>query len=232
MHFRPLALFLLLLLAEKTHAQARDVQIRASDGQVLQATHFSPGKPGPAALLFRNCDGDRTSLVEFANRLRARGVHVLTYDYRNGLSAGNSWSETRRGDMEAAHDWLAAQPGVNAKLLVGVGGSCGVALALDFAMRYESAVRGIVVLSGPSSPGQRVFLERAGWLPVLGASSKREGAPENIDDIVNASHNAESHRLLLEGAAHGTEILSDSATEQTILDWISRRFAVAASPSH
>lgn len=190
------------------------------DAAPLEASYFSPGKPGPAVVIFRNCDRRRESLDEFATLLQHRGMHVVTYDYRRGLLPGKDWKQTRESDLEVAQNWLASRPHVDAKRVIAIGGSCGVALTLALAERFAAAVRAIVVLSGPASPAQHAFVRRTPGLPILGISSRGEGAARNIDDIVEASAHPQTRRVMLEGRLHGTEILDDSASAQLIIEWL------------
>ena len=205
----------------------RDVRIPSFDGLQLVATYYAPGTPGPAVVLFRNCDQGRASMDGFARKLAARGAHVVVYDYRGGEAAGRSWRETRSGDAERVYDWLASQPGVDRTRLGVVGGSCGVALALDFATSHAAQVKGIVILSGPSDSAQRVFIARTASIGVLGAASVEEGAAVGyIEPVVRASTNRASRMVVLKGAGHGTEIFKGSASfEATALDWLDRRLA-------
>ena len=139
-----------LQLASSPPVDVSDVEIRSFDGARLAATYYDPGEPGPAVLLFRNCDQGRAGLDGFARKLAARGAHVIVYDYRNGQAAGRSWQETRSADADRVLAWLSSKPGVDHRRLGAVGGSCGVALALDFAASHTEQIKGLVILSGPS----------------------------------------------------------------------------------
>jgi len=214
-------------LAVSSIGGVRDVRIPSFDGVQLAATYYAPDAPGPAVVLFRNCDQRRASMDGFARKLAARGAHVVVYDYRGGEAAGRSWSETRSGDANRVYDWLASQPGVDRTRLGVVGGSCGVALALDFASSHAEQVKGIVLLSGPSDSTQRAFIARSSSIGVLGAASVEEGAAVGyIQPVVRASSNKASRMVVLHGAGHGTEIFKGSASfEATALDWLDRRLA-------
>lgn len=205
----------------------RVVAIPAADSVPLPATYFSPGRPGPAVIVFRNCDRDRSHLDAFATALSARGVHVLTWDYRPGEAPGLDWGATRLRDATSVFAWLVAQPGVDGGRVVAIGGSCGVSLALDFAAAQTASLRGLVVLSGPSDPAQRAFLARAPALAVLGAASVREGAAvPNVAVVVRASSHAESRLVTPADGGHGTEMLTHTPEfEAMVLDWITRRLA-------
>ncbi|MBW8769416.1 MAG: alpha/beta hydrolase fold domain-containing protein [Gemmatimonadetes bacterium] len=206
-----------------------DVRISSFDGVQLAATYYAPSTSGPAVVLFRNCDQGRASMNGFAGKLAARGAHVIVYDYRVAEAAGRSWRETRSGDADRVYDWLASQPGVDRTRLGVVGGSCGVALALDFAAHHAEQVRGIVILSGPSDAAQRAFIARTPSIGVLGAASVEEGAAVGyVQPVVAASTNRASRMVVLRGAGHGTEIFKGSTSfEATTLDWLDERLAAA-----
>jgi pimeloyl-ACP methyl ester carboxylesterase len=219
---------LIVQLAVSPAIDVRDVRIKSFDGLELAATYYDPGKIGPGVVLFRNCDQRRTSMDGFARKLAARGAHVIVYDYRGGEAAGRSWSDTRIGDADRVHDWLLSQPDVDRTRLAVVGGSCGVALALDFTARHAKQVRGIVILSGPSDSTQRAFIARTSGIGVLGAASVEEGAAVGyIQPVVEASTNRASRMVVLHGAGHGTDIFKGSASfEATALDWLAARLAL------
>jgi hypothetical protein len=79
-----------LLSAQST---PQNVDLKSSDGTVLKATYFSPGKPGPGMVLFHQCsDGATRHLSDsFAKDLVSAGIHVITFDNRGfGETAGRS----------------------------------------------------------------------------------------------------------------------------------------------
>src|SRR5688572_30145111 len=168
----------------------RDVEIRSFDGQPLAATYFNPGRAGPVVVVFRNCDQKRADIADLAARVSALGAHVITWEYRGGLATNLTWAETRARDADAILAWQVSQPGVDGERVLGIGGSCGVSLALDFAERNAARVRGLVLLSGPGTASQRAFVSRTPSLALFGAASKAEGAAVfYIDSIVRASTN-------------------------------------------
>lgn len=211
-----------LLLPATGWAQERLIATR--DQNTLSALYYSPERPGPAAVIFRNCDAPLSSVRGIAERLRSAGFHALAYDYRRGLAAGKSWRETREADLEDVHAWLIAQPGIDTTRLVSIGGSCGAELALAFAQRFAPHVRGVVVMSGPSRPDQHAFIGSASaWLAVLGIVSIPEGAPTNIDDPVNASTHPATAKITLRHRAHGTFMLDDRATADSVISCLLQR---------
>jgi hypothetical protein len=68
-------------------AGGTEVQIVARDGASIGATFFA-GAPGPAVVIFRNCDAERASVTDLATALQARGLSTLAHDYRPGLAPG------------------------------------------------------------------------------------------------------------------------------------------------
>jgi dienelactone hydrolase len=222
---------LILQLAALPAIGVSNVEIPSFDGLQLAATYYNPGRAGPGVVLFRNCDQKRESMDGFARKLAERGAHVVVYDYRGGLAEGRSWRDTRNGDADRVHAWLSSKPGVDRTRQAAVGGSCGVMLALDFAMHHADQVKGIVILSGPGNSAQRAFIARASHIGVLGAASVEEGpaAVDNIGPVVRASPNKASRVVVLKGAGHGTEILKGSAEfEKTALDWLGAQLALVS----
>jgi dienelactone hydrolase len=202
-----------------------DVRIAAKDGSSIEATFFPAAKPGPAAVIFRNCDQNRSSVADFAAALQARGVSVITYEYRSGLAAGKSYRETRVSDSEDVHDWLIRRQGVDAHRLAALGGSCGVLAAMDFARRFSPDVRAAVIMSGGGDQSQQTFVRDASHLAIFGIGSRPEGAPELIDSLTSASSNPATRRIMLEERAHGTLMLDLPATRKSVIDGLLERLA-------
>ena len=233
------------MLAFGASAQKQDVEIAAPDGVKLKATYYSPGKPGPGVMLFHMCNRDRSSWETLAPQLVAKGLHVLAWDYRGyGQSGGEQvprmpleqvvkvWSDVWGRDMRAVNDWFVAQPGVDQSRLAAAGGSCGVFMSLLYAGTFAPQVKAAVIMAGPSDSGLREFVGRADWLAVLGASSREEAGPtQMIQEVVSASKNPQSKMLTLEGAGHGTDMLSrDKEFSGTVVNWIAERLAIPATP--
>lgn len=201
------------------------IEIPSFDRVALRATYYDAGRAGPAIIIFRNCDRDRTSLDAFAARLSGMGIHTLTWEYRNGVASGLSWGETRVRDAEAAATWLQRQPGVDRQKLIAIGGSCGVGLALDFVAQHTPTPLGVVVLSGPSDPEEREFLAKTPQLAVFGGASQAEGAAvPYIDSIVRSNSNPANQFLTPADGGHGTEMLARPEFESAVTQWIEARF--------
>jgi dienelactone hydrolase len=200
----------------------RDVTIPAPDGAALRATYAPAATGGPAVLLLHSCNSDRRSWNPVLEPLAATGVHVLSLDYRGfGESAGPAFATSpprdRRAlvyrwpaDIDAALQWLAAQPGVDATRL-GVGGSsCGVTQAVLAASRHQG-IRSLVLLAGPPDTAARRYLLKATWLPVLTSAAADdtldEDPVESMQWVSELSGNPRNRFVPYADGGHGTEIL-------------------------
>ena len=209
----------------------REVRIAASDGYALEATYYDPGKPGPAVILFRNCDQNRQANHAFAEKLRDRGIHVVSYEYRNGVIAGRDWQGTRADDAKSIRAWLALSTSVDTARLGAVGGSCGVQVALQFAMAFAPHVKAAVILSGPHSQEQRAFVARTAGFSVLAVASEGEGSEQYMKPIAQASRHPQSRLVVLAGRSHGMLMLSDATgLEPEVLRWLTDRLANPEQP--
>ena len=221
----------LLLAPHLAAAQQRDVRIAGSDGYAIEASYYDPGKSGPGVILFRNCDQKRQANQGFAEKLRDLGIHVVSYEYRNGLIAGRDWQGTRAEDAKSIRAWLAANTAVDTTGLGVVGGSCGVQVALQFAMEFAAHVKAAVILSGPHSEEQRAFVARTTGLSVLAVASEGEGSEQYMKPIAQASRHPQSRLIVLEGRSHGMLMLSDpTGLEPEVLRWLLDRLTNPEQP--
>jgi dienelactone hydrolase len=176
---RFVALFLTALLCPPAASAAeRVVDLTAADGLELKATYFPAAAPGPGVLLLHQCNRQRKVWDDLARQLSARGLHVLTLDYRGyGESGGEPFDKLPQqeaaqlqrekwpGDIDTAFNHLVSQPGVK-KDTIGVGGaSCGVDNSVQTARRHPE-VKSLVLLSGTTDLNGRKFL-RTTRLPVF-----------------------------------------------------------------
>jgi pimeloyl-ACP methyl ester carboxylesterase len=211
-----------------------EVKISAPDGILLQATHWSPGKPGPAVLLLHMCNTTRKSWFGLGPKLAERGIHALALDYRGyGESAGErspdiavrqrAALEVWPGDVDAAFAFLREKAGL-AEPVVGVaGGSCGVNQAIMVARRHPE-VRTLALLAGVSDRAGEEFLATNPWMPILGVASLDDGnAVDVLRWLVGFSSNpANEFREYAEGG-HGTELFARHAELETaVADWFQR----------
>jgi dienelactone hydrolase len=226
----PLAAVLALTLviassaaSAQTPPAPRDVTLRAPDGVALSATYYAAAQPGPAVLLLHMCHTTRGSWDPLAPQLAAAGIHALAFDYRGmGESEGARIEEmepedARRvaeemwpGDIDAAYDFLRAQPGVDASRIGAAGASCGVAHAVRLADRHGE-VRSLVLLAGSPDPQGIAFLTGAPWLPIFAAAAANDpvdpNAPDTMRWVLALSGNARNRFSGFRDGQHGTDIL-------------------------
>ena len=223
---RRTCLFLLLVISTPAFAQGppppRDVSLAAADGTKLSATYYAAAQPGPAVLLLHMCNTTRKSWEPLAPQLAAAGIHALSVDYRGfGESGGDRFDavspqDTQRtidekwpGDIDAAYNFLLAQPGVDKTRVGAAGGSCGVAHAVRLARRHPE-VRSLVLLAGPLDPDGLTFITGTPWLPIFAAAAADDqydaDAPAQMRWILAMSGNPRNKFSGFRDGKHGTEI--------------------------
>lgn len=225
MTFAP-AVFLLALSGAPAFAQgasaARDVTLKAADGTPLKGTYYASATPGPAVLLLHMCNTTRKSWEPLGPQLAAAGIHALSVDYRGFGESGGDRADalapqdaqrvvtgTWPGDIDAAYDFLLAQPGVDRTRVGAAGGSCGVTQAVNLARRHPE-VRSLALLAGPLDPDGLAFLTQTPWLPVFAAAAADDqyddSAPEMMQWILSMSGNPRNKFSGFKDGKHGTEI--------------------------
>jgi dienelactone hydrolase len=217
------ALALTVLLSEpQASVPPREVTIAAPDGTKLSATYYAAAKPGPAVLLLHMCNTTRRSWDPLAPRLAAAGIHALSVDYRGFGDSGGPRAtdiapqEAQRivaekwpGDIDAAYDFLLAQPGVDKTRVGAAGGSCGVSQAAGVARRH-AAVRSVALLAGPLDLAGIAFITSTPGLPVFAAAAADDqfdaNAPASMRWILALSGNPRNKFSGFKDGKHGTEI--------------------------
>jgi dienelactone hydrolase len=222
MAISPAVALTLLLLSPQPTPSPRDVTIAAADGTKLSATYYAAAKPGPAVLLLHMCNTTRRSWDPLAPRLAAAGIHALSVDYRGfGDSGGPRGGdlppqEAQRivaeqwpGDLDAAFEFLLAQPGVDKTRVGAAGGSCGVSQAVGIARRHP-AVRSLALLAGPLDGAGIQFITSTPGLPVFAAAAADDqfdaNAPASMRWILALSGNPRNKFAGFKDGKHGTEI--------------------------
>jgi dienelactone hydrolase len=211
-----------LLSGPQPSVAPREVTIAAPDGTTLSATYYPAAKPGPAVLLLHMCNTTRRSWDPLAPRLAAAGIHALSVDYRGFGDSGGPRAaevppqEAQRivaekwpGDIDAAYEFLLAQPGVDKTRVGAAGGSCGVNQAVSAARRHP-AVRSLALLAGPLDPPGIEFITVTPGLPVFAAAAADDqfdpDAPGSMRWIVALSGNPRNKFSGFKDGKHGTEI--------------------------
>jgi uncharacterized protein len=104
--------------------------------------------PAPAAVLMHGWGGNASQLLSAARALHNAGFAVLLPEARNhGRSSHSDHSSLPKfaQDLDAALDWLAAAPGVDAGRLVALGHSLGAAATLLVASRRPGLAAAVSV---------------------------------------------------------------------------------------
>lgn len=104
--------------------------------------------PAPAVVLLHGWGGNASTLLSAAQALHAAGHAVLLPESRNhGRSSRTGHSSLPRfaDDLDAALDWLAAQPGVDPQRLAALGHSVGAAAVLLVASRRPGLAAAVSV---------------------------------------------------------------------------------------
>lgn len=225
-------------LASEVPTMFEDVAFTTADGIALKGSYYAAKEPGPAVLLIHMCrgDADRTIWHKLALQLSQSGIHTLTFDLRGyGESAGGEasfttmpnfiafWRSVGMNDVEAAYDFLAAQPGVDQDAIGVSGASCGVFMNIEAAVRHDN-IRAMALLSGPFDQEAAAKLAGLNSVAVLGAASEGDTrAYEATKRVFLATDNPQSRNLQFKGDAHGTDMFgAQPDLEEIIRDWFVR----------
>ncbi len=131
-----------------------DVNFTAADGTKLHGW-FLPAKTTPATATVLHLHGNAGNITghyRFIDWMPARGLNVLTFDYRGyGRSEGYVTREGTLADGLAALDYLRSRKDVNPDRIVLFGQSLGGALAAEIAAQRRGQLRAVVMDSAFSS---------------------------------------------------------------------------------
>ncbi len=222
----------MLMFAVAAAAQTgRDATIMSSDGVLLKATYTPAAKPGPGIILLHACNRDRKAWNSLVPQLVGAGFHVLALDFRGyGESGGGPYTEPNSlqralaekfpGDVDAAFNYLRAQPSVDKNRMGAAGGSCGVNQAIQVALVHPE-VRSLVLLSGTTDTAGRQFLRKADGLPIFGAASDDDGdAVQLMQWILSFSHNPQNKFLRFKAAGHAADMFTvEKELQPAIVEW-------------
>ncbi len=238
------ALFIAASFVGNVAAQKRDVDLKNRDATPLKGTYFPAAKPGPGVVLLHMCNSNRKVWENLAGMLNARGIHVMTLDYRGfGESGGTRWNDlppNQRqgvaegqfpGDVEAAFEYLVSQPGVDRDRIGAAGGSCGVNQAVQLARRKRE-VKTLVLLAGGANQFGTDFLTTASWLPIMSVAARDDGnAVENMRWIVGFSSNPANVFKEYDKGGHGTDLFPvHKELEPAIADWF-EKYLIKSPPT-
>ena len=149
---------------------AREVTLHAQH-ETLGAWYL-PAKHGAAIVLCHGAGADRAQLLTEAKALAEHGFGLLMFDWTgHGASSGSiTWHQTERLSLTAAIDWLAAQPGIDARRLGAVGFSLGGYILAQVAVS-DPRIRAMALLGTPANLNDQVRLshQKLGFIRVPAA---------------------------------------------------------------
>jgi dienelactone hydrolase len=213
----------------------RIVSLHAPDGTELKGSYFASTKPGPGVLLLHQCNQQRKLWDVLGERLASSGINVLTFDYRGfGESGGTPHdkltpeeedklqTETWPGDIEAAFQYLSAQPGVQRERIGAGGASCGVNNAITLARRHPE-VKSLVLLAGPTDREGRLFLQSSKNLPIFTSAADDDVFGPQVllmQWYFSLSPNSASRFARYASGGHGAEMFAEQKElPKLIADW-------------
>jgi dienelactone hydrolase len=163
---KTLIIFLFSFVATLGFAQAtRNIHLTTTDGVGIAGTYYPTDQPhAPVVLMLHSVFRDHTVWADFATLLQRNGIAALAIDMRghgesthqatpDGLVKIDPRELTSRDyqnmqlDVEAAIDWLEAQPEIDTKHIGLIGESVGANVALRYAAINEDL--GAVVVFSP-----------------------------------------------------------------------------------
>ena len=199
------------------HDAARPVTIEAADGLRLDARHFPAAGERIAILLHMYAD-DQRSWFAFAALLAERGTDALTLDFRGyGASEGEQNPAAAADDVRAALAWARAA-GFTRIALIGasMGGTAALAAAAD------APVDAVAALSAPAAMSDLDAASAIGSvaapITLIAAADDLSGA-ESLRDLAARAALADGDVLMVEGRAHGTELLEGPAGD-AVRSWL------------
>jgi dienelactone hydrolase len=172
---------------------ARVVDLKASDGALLNASYFAAAKPGPGVLLLHQINRTRKAWDDLAGQLAAVGINTLTLDMRGFGESGTPYTrltDAERAkirtmwlsDINTAFQYLVSQPGVK-RDVIGVGGAgwFGVLHSVELARQHSAEVKSLVLLSGETLQDGLQFLRQASQLPGLFVVADDDEYPPTVE---------------------------------------------------
>jgi dienelactone hydrolase len=218
-------------LALATPARAATVVTFPGDaGEQLTATVWDhPGRPAPAVVMVPPVARTRADWSRLGEQLAARGFVALAYDSPGQVTSEGGTPGEGRGalarDVAAAIRYLQGRSDVQPGSIGIIGASLGATLGV-IAAGDLPAVRSLVLLS-PALDFRGLRLEeplrRAGDRPTLIVASSEDAYAARSARTLAQTGPGLRELLLLEGAGHGTRMLSSRPEiVGTLVDWFSR----------
>jgi len=127
------------------------------------------------------------------------------------------------GDIDAAFDFLVAQPGVERARIGAAGGSCGVDNAIQLARRHPE-VKTLVLLAGGTTAAGQEFLAQSPWMPILASAAHDDGrVVDEMKWLLGFSSGSGNRLQEYRTGGHGTDMFAvHKDLEPAIVEWFAR----------
>jgi dienelactone hydrolase len=236
----------------------RTIHLRTTDNVGITGTWYPVRQnPAPAVLLVHSVERDRNVWASFAATLQKSGVAALAIDLRG--YGESTRKQTPAGpvtldvhsftagdyrdmllDVEAAVDWMQAQPEIDGKRIALIGESFGANIALRYAAINEDiavvvvlspgityrSVRTDDIISQVSRAPLRIFVSE--YDPFAFESSKRLVEIRKEAGITTTTNEL----TICTGNLHGTDmLLGVKNLPQIIVNWLKNAFTQEPAPS-
>jgi dienelactone hydrolase len=238
----------------------RTVRLNATDDVGIIGTYYPADRPhAPAVLLLHSIFRDHTVWTDFSTLLQHNGIAALAIDLRgHGQSTRKLTAEgpvridprelTTRDyqdmllDVEAAIDWLQAQPEIDNKHIGLVGESVGANVALRYAAINEDLSAVALFSPGLNYHGVRTddVIRQLGHFPFhIFVSQSDAFAFESSKRLIEIRTelgvtDAASELTVCTGSLHGSEMLKGVRNlPQIVLAWLKMALlGVTATPAN
>ena len=256
---KPLAV-LLMIVAARSPAFAetqQTVRLHTTDDVTVTGTYYPIQRnPAPAVLLIHSVARNRTTWEAFAKLLQQNGMAALAIDLRGHgestrkLTADGSVTIDYHNfatrdfqdmllDIEAAVDWLQAQPEIDHNRIALVGESLGANLVLRYAAINEDLAAVVVFSPGINYRNLRTddVISQVGRKPLhIFVSQSDSFAFESCKRLVEiqkeSGNDAATNELTIcTGNLHGANMLLGVRNlPQIVVNWLKEAFARDATP--
>ena len=236
----------------------RTVHLHTTDDVGIIGTYYPVRQtPAPAVLLIHSVSRERSTWDVFARLLQQNGLAALAIDLRgHGESTRKLTSDgpvtldvrnfTARDyqdmllDVEAAVDWLQAQPEIDPKHIALVGESLGANIVLRYAAINQDLAALVAFSPGINYRGVRTddVAPKLGSIPVrIFVSQNDPFAYESSKRLVEIQKEAgvavaTNELTICTGNLHGSDmLLAVRNLPQIVLAWLKEVFTQARAPS-
>ena len=238
--------------------QQRTVRFRTSDGVTIVGT-YTPAKqkPAPVALLIHSIARNRSTWDDLVKVLQQNDISALAIDLRgHGESTGKTVGENSETldfrsfvgrdymdmqlDIEAAVDWLEAQPEIDRKHIALVGESLGANLVLRYAAINEDIAAVVAFSPGINYRDVRTddVVAQLGRRPLRIFVSQYDAfAYESCGRLIEIQkeagiETATNALQICTGNLHGSNMLRGVRNlPQITVNWLKTAFAPVAPPA-